>query len=281
MNNPISVVKKKSKVFRSLSGLNIEEFENLLRKLGPIYMKSEQKRFKKIKRQRHIGGGRKKQLDLENQLLMLLMYYRVYLSQTFLGLLFNLHNCKVSRHINYLSAMLSQIFRIPERKMELSEENLSEEELIEIFIDATEQQIQRLKKGQKNYYSGKKKKHTLKNQVIIDKKGKILSVSKSRPGKMHEKKLNDKTKAYSTKRVKKVGDLGYIGIGGMTLPKKKPKGKELTDEEKLYNIELSKKRIKVEHRIGKMKIFQILAQRFRNPLKNHSIIFKNVAGLQT
>ena len=65
----------------------------------------------------------------------------------------------------------------------------------------------------------------------------------------------------------------------MNLPHKKPKGKDLTKEQKQFNKELSRRRIKVEHSFGKMKIYQILSQRFRNPLSKHSIIFKNIAGI--
>ncbi|NCS90648.1 MAG: transposase family protein, partial [Ignavibacteria bacterium] len=75
------------------------------------------------------------------------------------------------------------------------------------------------------------------------------------------------------------GDLGYYGANGVTLPNKKPKGKKLTEEEKRYNKEHSKRRITVEHSFGKMKIYQILSQRFRNQRHKHSLIFKNIAGL--
>ncbi|MCP5063064.1 MAG: hypothetical protein GY936_11465 [Ignavibacteriae bacterium] len=102
--------------------------------------------MKKLKRQRKSGGGRKKELLLEDQLLMLLMYYRLYISQEFLGILFNLHNCNVSRQINYLSPLLSQIFKIPTKKVSLSEAELTKEEILSFFVDATEQQIQRPKK---------------------------------------------------------------------------------------------------------------------------------------
>ncbi len=84
------------------------------------------------------------------------------MSQEFLGILFNLHNCNVSRQINYLHPLLAKIFKIPTRKINLSEAELTEDLLLEFFVDATEQQIQRPKKSQKHYYSSKKKKHTLK-----------------------------------------------------------------------------------------------------------------------
>lgn len=265
--------------FRAMTGLSIEKYNELLNALLPLYEKSELKRLSNSKRQRKIGGGRKKGLLLEDQLMMLLMYYRLYISQEFLGIIFNLHNCNVSRQINYLEPLLSRIFKIPTTKVSLSEAELTEEEIIEFFVDATEQQIERPKKKQKCYYSGKKKKHTLKNQIITDKKGKIRAVTKSVPGKKHDKKLFDETRPILPEKSDLTGDLGYHGTSGITLPNKKPKGKELTKDEKQFNKGLSKRRITVEHSFGKMKIYQILSQRFRNPRNKHSLIFKNIAGL--
>ena len=271
--------KARKRTFRSITGLSIEKFNELYKELLPLYEESEKKRLKKPKRQRQPGGGRKKELVLEDQLMMLLMYYRLYVSQEFLGILFNLHNCNVSRQINYLQVLLAKIFKIPTRKIKLSEVELTESELIELFVDATEQQIHRPKHSQKDYYSGKKKKHTLKNQIVTDSKGKIRSVTKSIPGKKHDKKLFDETKLKLPKQVDLTGDLGYYGVNQMNLPHKKPKGKELTQIEKQFNKELSKRRITIEHTFGKMKIYQILSQSFRNPLSKHTIIFKNIAGL--
>ena len=270
---------RRPRTFRSMTGLSIEKFNELSNELLSIYEKAELQRLKKTKRERKVGGGRKKELLLEDQLMMLLMYYRLYVSQEFLGIIFNLHNCNVSRQINYLQPLLAQIFKISSKKVTLSEVELSEEAIIEFFVDATEQQIERPKKGQKRYYSGKKKKYTLKNQIITDNKGKVRAVTKSVPGKKHDKKLFDETNIILPEKSDLTGDLGYYGANGITLPNKKSKGKELTEEEKRYNKELSKRRITVEHSFGKMKIYQILAQRFRNPRNKHSLIFKNIAGL--
>jgi hypothetical protein len=171
---------------------------------------------------------------------------------------------------------LAKVFKVPTRRIE---NKLTEEEISYYLIDATEQEINRPKKGQKKYYSGKKKKHTIKNQIIINDKMKICSVTKSVEGKKHDKKLYDESRIYSMEKSSLKGDLGYLGSAGITIPKKKPKKKELTEEEKNYNKEFSKERIKIEHVFGKMKIFQILAQRFRNPRQTHALIFKNIAGL--
>lgn len=87
----------------------------------------------------------------------------------------------------------------------------------------------------------------MKDQIITDKKGKIQAITKSVPGKKHDKKLFDETKPILPEKSNLTGDLGYYGADGITFPNKKPKDKELT-----------KQRIKVEHFFCKMKIYQIL-----------------------
>ena len=269
-------LKRQPKVFRSLSGIPVEKFEKLYYQLLPIYKTTEMKRFSSASRKRRIGGGRKKELCLEDQLLMTLIYYRHYVSQNFLGILFNLHNSNVSRSIRYIEPQLAKIFKIPSRKIE---NELTEQQISLYFIDATEQQINRPQKNQKHYYSGKKKKHTLKNQILIDTNSKIRSVSKSVEGKKHDKKLYDQSRVYTEYKSKFKGDLGYYGTDSITVPKKKPKKRDLGKEEKEYNKQFSKERIKIEHVFGKMKVFQILTQRYRNPRAKHTLVFKNVAGL--
>lgn len=111
--NPLATIKKRQTLFRSLTGITQEKFDKLVKKTTPLYEQAEEKRLYKAKRERKQGGGRQKELDLSNQLLMLLMYYRVYVSQEFLGLIFGLHNCNVSRQINYLQPLLAKVFRIP------------------------------------------------------------------------------------------------------------------------------------------------------------------------
>jgi len=89
------------------------------------------------------------------------------------------------------------------------------------IIDAIEQQIRRPKLKQKKYYSGKKKKHTIKNQLVVTRKGKILSVRCSNPGSKHDKKLYDESKLIFDNKVTPISDLGYIGAAGITMPIKK------------------------------------------------------------
>ena len=74
------------------------------------------------------------------------------------------------------------------------------------------------------------------------------------------------------------GEFGYQGTH-LTVPVKKPKGKPLSEKAKAYNRAHNSERMVVEHVIGRMKIFRILSDRFRNPLHTHALIFKNVGGL--
>lgn len=260
-------LKKRPEIFRRLTGLTIEKYNDIYPKLEELYKDYNLKRLGQKDRKRKIGGGSQFKLSLEERLLMLLMYYRTYVPYTFLAFIFDIDDSNVGRNINPLQPLLAKIFIIPERKIDLSQD-----EIYELFIDATEQPINRPKRGQRKWYSGKKKKHTIKHQVIVSKNGKIKGIGKSSYGKTHDKRDYENRKFIIDPKVKRTGDLAYMNTG-MTVPIKKKKGKELAKDEKLYNRQLASVRIVVEHTIGKMKIFKILSERFRNPLKDHNLMF--------
>lgn len=266
-------LKRRPDVFRRLTGVSVEKFYQIYHQLEPLYEVYEQKRLSRGDRQRAIGGGNKFKLELENRLLMLLMYYRLYATHAFLGFIFDINDSNVGRNINPLQPLLAKIFRIPERKV-----NLSPEEILTLFIDATEQAINRPNQGQKKWYSGKKKKHTIKHQIIVSKTGRIKAIGNATPGRTHDKKDYQQKKFIIHPKIKKKGDSGYQGTN-LEVPFKKTKKQKLTREQKAFNRQHSRERIIVEHAIGKMKIFKILAERFRNPLRNHDLMFKNIAGI--
>ena len=281
----VSRLRKNSLHFRRLTGITAEKFDEICEQLGPLYQEFNQKRLEKKNknRKRRVGAGSQFKLDLEDRLLMLLMYYRTYSTHIFLGFLFSIDDSNIGRNINPLQPLLAKIFKIPEKKIDMSED-----EIMDLFFDGTEQQTNRPRKGQKKWYSGKKKKHTIKHQVVVAKvkktknkktKLRIKAVSKSFYGKTHDKRMYEKSRTRSPDKTGKYGDSAYLGTI-LTIPIKKPKGKELEKEQKEYNQIHSSMRVCVENGIGKMKIWQILTQRFRNRRKDHMIIFKNIAGLQ-
>jgi transposase len=142
-------------------------------------------------------------------------------------------------------------------------------------IDAREQSIQRPRgqKRQKPYYSKKRKRHTLKTQIVVTKSGQVLWVSESVPGgRVHDNRLLKRSRVMERlpKQVTKRVDLGYQGVEtdypdhAVVIPKKKPPKQELTPSQKRQNRKKAKRRIVVEPTLAHLKQFQVLSQTYRN-----------------
>lgn len=267
---------KKPKVFHALCSLSPVQFNLLLKKLEPLWQKAELKRKSFPGRKRKIGGGRKFKLSLGQALFILLLYYRTYTSHVFIGMVAGIDESRICRYFARLNPLLAQIFKIPQKKV-----NLTQEEILELIVDATEQETQ---KRQGTGYSGKKKRQTLKTQIHITPQGMVKSVSQSFPGNIHDKKVYDQTRTNAfvngfIRRIKKKADLGYQGTE-CQIPIKKPKGKNLTPRQKLFNQCFAQERIVIEHIFAQLKKFHILSDKFRNKTASYNLIFKNVCGLR-
>jgi hypothetical protein len=265
------------KIFHTLTGLAPCQFIKLLADLRPHWEAAELKRKSRKKRQRAIGAGPKPKLDLVGDLFMLLLFYRTYAGQVFIGMVVGLDDSNVSRRIRHLEPVLQRIFRIPEKRI-----SLSEDELWGLIVDATEQETER-RKGTK--FSGKKYRQTIKTQIHVNARGIIKAVSKSITGNRHDKYLYDQSKTYcrgpdgAVIPVKKHGDLGYTGTECIT-PIKKPKSRPLMMHEEYQNKQHAKGRICVEHEIAHVKQWGVIGQRFRHHPNRHNLMFRNVAGLR-
>ena len=154
------------------------------------------------------------------------------------------------------------------------------------LIDGTERPINRPqdKDDQKTYDSGKQKAHTVKNNVITVRGGKVLYLSDTHEGKKSDKKIADE-EGYcfppGSKLLKDSGFQGYEPEGVTTFqPKKKPRNGELTADEKLLNRAVSSLRVEVEHQIDGIKRCQIVVQKFRNR-KDHYVddVMETACGL--
>jgi len=131
-------IKKISGIIKKLTGVSVEKFEEILKLLTPVFIDLEKKRLFKKSRKRAFGGGRKQDLDLDDKLLMFLMYNHLFVTHEFLGALFNLHNSNVSRQINNLEPLISKVYDIPERKIKLADSVLSQSQILEIFVNIDE-----------------------------------------------------------------------------------------------------------------------------------------------
>jgi transposase len=102
-------------------------------------------------------------------------------------------------------------------------------------------------------------------------------------GKTHDFKLHKQHKVFLNPATKKLADSGYQGLQKVhqntTTPIKKKRKVELTKEQKLFNHNLSKQRIKVENIIRRLKIFRIIKDIYRNRRKRFHLRFNLIAGI--
>jgi len=289
---------KKPKHFLNFTGLTVNEFQKLVSLIKDDWPLQREQRLKPLAlRQRKLGGGRKLKLPLiEDRMLVFSVYAKLYLPQVLMEYLFNIDESTVCRIIQELSPLLSKkivINRKPGKRITTLEE-LRElfPDLDEILVDATEQRIPRPKKKRerKKYHSGKKKAFTVKTQIITNRKGLILNVSDSSPGRHHDYKYFKKTKIpkwlENNQNIKAYGDSGYQGVNkdypriNFAIPFKRSRSKkELTRSEKIRNTKHSRKRIIIEHTFANLKKYRILSETYRNAKEHYSEIFKSIAFL--
>ena len=128
------------------------------------------------------GAGRPFKLDLKDRFLMLLVYYRLYITYTLAGFLFDLDQSNICRDIQKIERLIRQCLPIPQKIYNITKRLKTPEEVEQYFpgflafIDSTEQQIPRPvdKRKRKAYYSGKKKRHTVKTQLMVNNHGLII-----------------------------------------------------------------------------------------------------------
>jgi len=215
------------------------------------------------------------------KLFFTLFYSKCYPIFDLFGLLFDLDGSNTNRDIHKFTPILEKVLGrkmvLPERKIHTMAELLEAVPAVkDLFVDGTERPIQRPKDNerQKENYSGKKKMHTRKNLIISDKKRRIGYVCPTVEGKRHDYRMfKDEFPPPSEIFPRSVTlwmDLGFVGVekdypdATVIMPKKKPKGKELTDDAKAWNRVVSGFRVLVEHAIGGVKRFGIVSDKFRN-----------------
>lgn len=296
------IADKPRKLFR-MTGLNVQQFEILSERLKPLWREAERQRLSRPDRKHAIGGGRRYALStVEDKLLSLLVFYRFYLTDEMLGWIFGLDGSNLCRLRAKMESALEKAadpslgipfrLKIPKgaKKISTVEELLRVcPDFAEVLTDATEQQRQRPgKKTQRKWYSGKKKRHTVKTQLTVSRQGRILDISKSFPGRVHDYEIF-KREGTARKLPAAAGhyvDKGYDGAqkdypgARMIIPfKKRRNHRALTLAEKRFNKKHSRIRILIEHVLSRMKKYQILYQVYRHRIKDYGQRFRNIAAL--
>ncbi len=272
-------LRRKPRPLRSLTGLNPSEFEALLPSFSLAWDYFVLETFERAERKRAYGAGRKAHLQsLEDKLLFILVYFRIYPTQEVQGYLFGMSQAQANEWVHRLTGILNEALgeeqQLPERRPANLEAVLKACPSLEFMIDGTERPINRPqdKAQQKHYYSGKKRGHSVKNNIITERGGKVVYLSGTHEGKKHDKKIADEEDYHFPSGSKLLQDTGFQGYRpkGVTIvqPKKKPRGGELSEVDKLVNRGISSLRVEVEHHIGGIKRCQILVQKFRNRVEN-------------
>ena len=120
---------------------------------------------------------------------------------------------------------------------------------------------------------------------MVNNRGYIIHKIAYKKGRRHDYDIYKKNHPVTPKEVVNVFDLGYLGVEKdfpeqlSALPYKKKRNQELSQEEKEYNKNHSRKRIVIEHTICRLKKYRIMSDIFRNKLRKYNKISDIVAGL--
>jgi hypothetical protein len=282
-------------VFRHLTGLTAAAFDALAADVVPAVEAAHRQSLDRPDRQRAIGAGGEFGLSTADQVLLTVVWLRQYPTQEVLGFLFGVSDSTALRAIRRCLPALERAgrdtMRMPDpgagRRKSLPA-LLRDTPGLAVVIDSFEQRTHRPKRRQRAYYSGKKKAHTLKSQVGVDEQtGRVVDVSDSVPGPTADIKLLKKSRLLKRlpKGVGGIGDLAYVGIADLhpdglgAAPRRKPRGKPRPPEDRRYNRAFSRRRIVVEHAIGRLRRFRCLSHVNRHRRKGHAARVRAVAGL--
>jgi DDE superfamily endonuclease len=289
--------------FPSLTGMTRAEFDELLPRFSQaeadLRANSRTTRREGKPRERAAGAGRRYDNGPAGRLLMALTWLRVYPTYEVLGFFFALH--KRNAQLNVIAALevLDSLSDFPSgrpgpdrKKARSAAEVMAAFPAVRVIIDAKEQRINKPQgeERQKPYYSGKKKAHTIKTQVVVDTRGRIEAVSDSVPGSTHDLTLLVNSGVLGGGGLGlgegegAMMDKGYVGVDKhhpgvpVVLPFKKPREKELSDEQRGHNRSVARHRIVVEHVMAQLNRFTVLRQVFRGKRRErHSKITRVVA----
>lgn len=248
-----NIQKLNSKDFKRFTGVHKSTFELMLKAWDEYHVSQS-------------NAGRPPKLNRSEQLLVALQYWREYRTYFHIAQDWKVSEATVCRIVHHVETVLMQSgrFRIPGKKHLIKGFGTPKT----ILMDVTETPIERPKKRQKRYYSGKKKQHTLKCQVIAERDNRKIICLFFGKGSRHDFQIFKASGVKIKEETESIQDSGYQGIrayhSNSYIPKKKPKNGKLTQLEREYNHALSQERIGIEHINRSLKIFRILTGRYRN-----------------
>ena len=225
--------------------------------------------------------GAKPKLTLEEQVLVALEYWREYRTYFHIGSSWGISEASVCRIVHWVEDRLigSGQFRLPGKKQLVRGFGVPSV----VVMDVTETPIERPKRRQRQFYSGKKKRHTLKCQLVLDGESGQIICTYFGKGRRHDFKLFQASGVQFAPQTESLQDKGYQGIqkqhANARLPHKKPRGKSLSAAQKRDNQSLARRRVVIEQTNRCLKIFRILAERYRNRRRRFGLRCNLIAAL--
>ena len=262
---------------RALFGLEPAALGQLLAvALPPLLERRLQGQQAKQGRKRAVGGGRSRKLLPYREVLITLVYLRHNVSHAACGAMFGVSAdiCENSFHeaVQLLRDVCPAERWDAQKKWTKREPSWHPDTLDQVLVDSFETPVCRpsLPEKQRRLYSGKKKRHTLKSQIVTDAKGEVLAVEAGHPGPTSDKRLYEgSAAAQAYPRAARRADLGYVGVPEMLLPHKRVRGKagqrgpELTEAQREENRWAASQRVYVEHGVRRVKAWRILRDEYR------------------
>ncbi len=224
-----TMLSRKPAIFKAMTGLTVALFDDLVWDLGPTYGAAEYERKERPGRQRAVGGGRHCRLGVRDEFLLTVVWLRHYFTQEALGYFFAVSDTTALRAIARTLPVLEGAGRDtmrpppPSRRARLgvAEALRAYPELADLddesrVVDSWEQRTQRPTDHQEadEHYSGKKKAHTLKSQIVVELgTGNVREISPSVPGPVADPPLlrDSGMRERLGPDHRALGDLGYVG----------------------------------------------------------------------
>lgn len=233
-------------------------------------------------------NGSFKGIGVGPRFVLALTYWREYRAMRQMAFDYDLSVSTVCTSIKWVENELQEFpdFQIEDIKTEIKKLTEKGKKVENIIGDVEEQPIERPTVNQEDSYSGKKKAHTTKNQIIIAEGIKRIINYYNTNATTHDFKILQESNILPTLEEMGIGgkfDSGYQGIQKeltkAIIPKKKSKLHELTEEEKEFNKQLSQKRIAIEHVNRELKIFRIMKETYRNHQNRYEHKLKIICGI--
>lgn len=276
--------------FLAFTGLYPEEFMHLLLDFDLAWHTYEcGLLIDSCPRCRRPGGGRKpKLISIEAKLLFILIHVKLYPLQIVLGFLFGLSQSQANDWLHTLTPILRDALGrgklLPERDGSRLAAVLAATEELVALLDGVERPKQRPSDPdqQRADYSGKKKGHRRKNILVSTyHQRRVNSLSETVEGRRHDKPIADQADLTFPDDITLAQDTGLQGYCPPNVrvcqPKKKPKGQELSPEDKARNTLIARLRIRIEHVIAGVKRSRIVKDLFRNTTAGYDDLVMEVA----